>query len=164
MGDVNPCAESNKFHRNPHTDDGFHLGRHGNGHDLGRVLCITIDWLEQGLDQPLRYAVRIGVYPRACGVGSLVFNVFETMHGSIMQICSYFLSRLSSAGNLVDNQSSSRLQSRRTMSAESGLLSLAKSNASRAWSSGMSYSFNSRIILRQNGAASCILWVFNSFR
>lgn len=110
------------------------------------------------------HAVSLGVYPRACGVGSLVFNVFETMHGSIMQICSYFLSRLSSAGNLVDNQSSSRLQSRRTMSAESGLLSLAKSNASRAWSSGMSYSFNSRIILRQNGAASCILWVFNSFR
>ena len=76
--------------------------------------------------------------------------------GLLCKFVTYFLSRLSSAGNLVDNQSSSRLQSRRTMSAESGLLSLAKSNASRAWSSGMSCSFNSRIILRQNGA--CLLY------
>ncbi len=53
----------------PHTDDGFHLGRHGNGHDLGRVLCITIDWLEQGLDQPLRYAVRIGLLRIGFGLG-----------------------------------------------------------------------------------------------
>lgn len=52
--------------------------------------------------------------------------------GLLCKFVTYFLSRLSSAGNLVDNQLSSRLQSRRTMSAESGLLSLAKSNANRA--------------------------------
>lgn len=53
----------------PHTDDGFHLGRHGNGHDLGHLLCITVDWLEQGLDQPLGYAVRIGLLRIGFGLG-----------------------------------------------------------------------------------------------
>ena len=68
MGDVNPLRRIQQS-TNPHTDDGFHLGRHGNGHDLGRVLCITIDWLEQGLDQPLRYAVRIGLLRIGFGLG-----------------------------------------------------------------------------------------------